>query len=144
MFRCKNWTVKMAECQRIDDFKLWWWRRLLRVPGTAGRSVNLKGNQPWIDTGRTDAEAEAPVLGHQIRRADSLEKTLLLRTIEGKRRRGQQRMRWLDDITDLMVMSLSNSGSWWWRGRPGVLQFMGSQRVGHDRATELNWTELFP
>ena len=65
----------------------------------------------------------------------------MLRKIEGGRRRGRQRMRWLDGITDSMGMSLSNSGSWWWIGRPGVLQSMGSQRVGHDWEIELNWTE---
>ena len=74
-------------------------------------------------------------------RVDSLEKSLMLGGIGGRRRRGWQRMRWLDGITASMDMSL-NSGSWWWTGRPGVLQFMGSQRVGHDWVTELNWTEL--
>ena len=74
---------------------------------------------------------------HLMRRVDSLEKTLMLGGIGGRRRRGLQRMRWLDGITDTWVWM--NSGSWWWTGRPGVLQFMGSQRVGHDRATELIW-----
>ena len=73
---------------------------------------------------------------------DSLEKTLLLGGIGGRRRRGRQRMRWLDGITDSMNLSLSELESWWWTGRPGALWFMGSQRVGHDWATELNWTEL--
>ena len=76
---------------------------------------------------------------HLMRRADSLEKTLMLGKIEGRRRRGRQKMRWLDDSMD---MSLGNSGSWWWTGRPGVLWFMGSRRVGHNWVTELNWTEL--
>ena len=80
--------------------------------------------------------------GHLMRRADSFEKTLMLGMTEGMRRWGQQRMRWLDGITVSMDMSLGNSRSWWWTGRPGVLQSMGSQRVGHDWATELNWTEL--
>ena len=77
--------------------------------------------------------------GHLMRRADSFEKTLMLGKIEGGRRRGQQRMRWLDGINDSMDMSLSKPGSWWWTGRPGALQSMGSQRVTDDWATEVNW-----
>ena len=77
---------------------------------------------------------------HLIQRTDSLEKPLMLGKIEGRRRRGQQRMRWLDGITDSVNMSLSNSGSWWWTGRPGVQQSMVSQRAGHDWLTELYWT----
>ena len=82
--------------------------------------------------------------GHLIQRTDSFEKTLMLGKIEGGRRRGRQKMRWLDVITDSMDMSLgTNSCSWWWTGRPDVLQSMGSQRVGHDWVTELNWTMLW-
>ena len=77
--------------------------------------------------------------GHLMGRTDSFEKTLMLGKIEGRRRRERQRMRWLDGIIDSMDMGLVNSGSWWWTGRPGVLRFMGSQRVGHNWATELNW-----
>ena len=102
--------------------------------------VHPKGNQSWIFTGRTDAEAETPVLWPPDAKTDTLEKTLMLRKIEGRKRRGQQRMRWLDGIPDSMDMSLITSRSWWWTGRPGVLQSMGLQRVGHDWATELNWT----
>ena len=81
-------------------------------------------------------------LGHLMRRADSSEKTLMLGKIEGRKRRGWQRMRWLDGITDTWTWIWVNSGSWWWTGRPGMLQFMGSQRVRHDWATELNWVPV--
>ena len=77
--------------------------------------------------------------GHLLRRVDSLEKTLMLGGIGGRRRRARQRMRWLDGLTDSMDWVWVNSGSWWWTGRPGVLRFVGSQRVGHDWATDLNW-----
>ena len=104
--------------------------------------VHPKGDQSWVFIGRTDAEAETPInFGHLMRRVDSLEKTLMLGGIGGRRRRGRQRMRWLDGITDLMDVSLSESGSLWWTGRPGMLRFMGSQRVGHNWVTELNWTK---
>ena len=122
---------------------MWYWRRLLRVPWTARRSNQsiLKVISPGISLEGIMLKLKLHYFGHLMRRVDSLEKTLMLGGIGG-RRRGQQRMRWLDDITDSMDMSLVNSGSWWWTGRPGVLWFMGSQRVGHDWATELNWTEL--
>jgi len=80
--------------------------------------------------------------GHLMRRVDSLEKTLMLGGIGGRRKRGQQRMRWLDASLTRWTWVWVNSGRWWWKGRPGMLRFMGSQRVGHDWATELNWTEL--
>ena len=81
--------------------------------------------------------------GHLVRKVDSLEKTVMLGGIGGRRRRGWQRMRWLDGITDWWKWVWVNSRNWWWTGRPGVLRFMGSQRVGHDWATELNWINLF-
>ena len=80
--------------------------------------------------------------GHLMRRVDSLEKTLMLGGIGGRRRRGRQRVRWLDGITTRWTWVWVNSGRWWWTGRPGVLRFMGSQRVGHNWATELNWMEV--
>ena len=108
MYGCDNWTIKKPECWRNDAFKLWCWRRFLRVPWMARRAnQSILGNQLWIVIGRTNAETEAPMLSHMMWRADSLEKTLILGKTEGWRRRGQQRMRWLDGITDSMDMSLS-------------------------------------
>ena len=109
MYGCESWTVKKAECQRIDAFELWHWRRLLRVPWTARKS-----NQSILKEIRHEYSLEGLMLklklqyfGHLMRRVDSLEKTLMLRGIEGRRERGRQRMRWLDGITDLMGVSLS-------------------------------------
>ena len=144
MYGCESWTVKKAECQRIDAFELWCWRGLLRVPCTARRSNQsiLKEISPGCSLEGMMLKLKLQYFGHLMRRADPLEKTLMLGGIGGRRRRGRQRMRWLDGITDSMDIVWVNSGSWWWTGRPGVLQFMGSQRVGHDWATELNWIEL--
>ena len=103
------------------------------------KQVNPKENQSWLVIGRTDAEAEAPILGLLMQSTDSLEKTLMLGKIEGRRRSGQQRMRWLDSITDTMDMSLSRLWELVMDREHGVLQSMGSQRVRHDWATELNW-----
>ena len=97
------------------------------------KSVSLKGNQPCILAGRTDAEAEAPIFCHLMQTHDSLEKTLMLGKTEGRRRRGHQRMRWLDGITDAMNM---NSGRWWGKRRPGMLQSMRSRRVRNNWVTE--------
>ena len=106
MYRCESWTTKKVERWRIDAFELWCWRRLLRVPWTAEiKPVSPKGNQSWIFLGRTDAEAL--ILWPSMQRTDSLEKPLMLGKIEGRRRRGRQRMRQLDGITDSMDMSLS-------------------------------------
>ena len=105
-YRCESWTIKKAECQRTDVFKLWCWRRLLRVPWN--KPVNPKGNQCWIFIGKTDADAEAEswYFGHLMWRVDLFEKTLMLGKTEGKRRRVQQRMRWLHSITDSVDMNL--------------------------------------
>ena len=132
---------KETERWRIDTFELWCWRRLLRVPWTARRS-NQKEISPEYSLEGVMLKLKLQYSGHLMRRVDSLEKTLMLGGIGGRRGRGWQRMRWLDGITDSMDWVWVNSRSWWWTGRPGVLRFMGSQRVGHDGATELNWTEL--
>ena len=110
VYRCESWTIKKAECQRIDAFKVWCWRRLLRVPWTAKRS-----NQSILKEISPEYSLEGLMLmlklklqyfGHLMQRANSLEKTLMLGGIGGRRRRGRQRMRWLDGITDSMDMSL--------------------------------------
>ena len=141
MYGCESWTVKKVERRRIDAFELWCWRRLLGVPWTARRSNQsiLKEISPGCSLEGMMLKLKLQYFGHRMRRVDSLEKTLMLGGIGGRRRRGWQRMRWLDGITDSMDMISVNSGSWWWTGRPGVLWFMGSQRVGHDWTTELNW-----
>ena len=144
MYGCESWTIKKAECQRVDAFELWCWRRLLRVPWTARRSNQsiLKEISPEYSLEGLMVKLKLQYFGHLMWRTDSLEKTLMLGKIEGRRRRGWQRIRWLDGITDSMDTSLSNnSRSWWWTGSPGVLQSMGLQRVRHDWATELNSTE---
>ena len=129
---------------RIDAFELWCWRRLLRVLWAARRSNQsiLKEISPGYSLEGLMLRLKLQYFGHLMWRVDSLEKTLMLGEIGGRRRRGRQRMRWLDCITDLMDVSLSELGSWWWTGRPGVLQFMGSQRVGHNWATDLIWSHL--
>ena len=144
MYGCENWIVKKAEHWRIDAFELWCWRRLLRVPWTAKRSNQsiLKEISPGCSLERLMLKLKLQYYGHLMRRADSFEKTLMLGKIESRRRRRQQRMRWLDGITDSMDMGLGGLGSWWWTGRPGMLQFMGSQRVRHDWATELSCTNI--
>ena len=109
MYGCESWTIKKAEHQRIDAFELWCWRRLLRVPWTARRSYQsvLKETSPGCSFEGLMLKLKLQYFGHLIQRTDSFEKTLMLRKIEGRRRRGWQRMRWLDGITDLMDMSLS-------------------------------------
>ena len=109
MYGCECWTVKKAEHCRIDAFELWCWRRLLRVPWIARRSNQsiLKEISPGISLGGMMLKLKLPYFGHLMRRVDSLEKTLMLGGIGGRRRRGRQRVRWLDGITDLMDMSLS-------------------------------------
>ena len=109
MYGCESWTIKKTECQRIDAFELWCWRRLLRVPWTARRSNQsiLKEISPEYSLEGLMLKLKLQYFGHLMQRTDSLEKTLMLGKIEGMRRRGQQRMRWLHGITDSMDMSLS-------------------------------------
>ena len=108
MYGCESWTIKTAECQRIDAFELWCYRRLLRVPWTAIRSNQsiLKETNPGCSLEGLMLKLKLQYFGHLMSRADSLEKTLMLAKIEGRSKRRQQRMRWLDGITDSMDMSL--------------------------------------
>ena len=141
MYRCESWTIRRAERRRIDAFELWCWRSLLRVPWTA-RKFNqsiLKEISPEYSLKRLMLKLKLQYFGHLMGRTDSFEKTLMLGKIEGGRRRGQPKMRCLDGITTQWTWVWANSRSWWWTGRPGVLQPMGLQRVGHDWVTELNY-----
>ena len=108
MYGCESWTIKKAECQRIDAFELWCWRRLLRVPGTARRSNQsiLKEIIPGCSLEGLMLKLKLQYFGHLMQRVDTLEKTLMLGKIEGRRRGGQQRMRWLDGIIDTMALGL--------------------------------------
>ena len=111
MYGCESWTIKKGECRRIDAFKLWCWRRLLRIPLNRKeiQPVHPKGDQSWLFFGRMMLKLKLQYFGHLMQRTDSFEKTLMLGKIEGSRRRGRQRVSWLDGITDSMDMSLSKS-----------------------------------
>ena len=143
MYGCESWTLRKAEHRKIDGFDLWCWRRLLRVPWTARRPNQsiLKEISPGCSLERLMLKLKLQYFGHLMQSTDSLEKTRMLGGIGGRRRRGQQRSDgWMASLTRWAWVWV-NSGSWWWTGRPGMLWFMGSQRVTHDWVTKLNWTE---
>ena len=144
MYGCQSWIIKKTECQRIDAFELWDWRRLFRIPWTAKRSNQsiLKEISPGCLLEGLMLKLKLWILWPPMWSADSFEKTLMLRKIEG-RRRGDDRGwdDWMASPTQWTWVWV-NSRSWWWTGRPGMLWFVGSQRVRHNWVTELNWTEL--
>ena len=146
MFGCESWTIKKAECWRIDGFELWCWRRSLRVHWTARRSNQsiLKEISPEYSLEGLMLKLKLQYFGHLMWRTDSSEKTLMLGKIEGRRKGGQHRMRWLDGITNSMDLSLSSFWELVMDREGGVLQSLGSQRVRHVWATELNWTLCGP
>ena len=133
-YGCESWTIRKAEQQRNNAFELWCWRRLFRVPWTAKRSNQpiLKEINPKYSLKGQMLKLKLQSFDHLMLRAYSMVKTLMLGKIEGKRRRGWQRMRWLTQWTWVWA----SSGRWWRTGKPGILQSMGSQKVGHDWATE--------
>ena len=138
MYGCESRTIKKAEHQRIGAFELWCWRRLLRVSWTWSRlnqSILKEINHEYSLEGLM-LKLKLQYFGHLMQRANSVEKSLLLRKIEGKRRRGWQRTRWLDGIPNLVDMNLSKLSEWWKTGKPGMLQSMVSQTAGHDWVIE--------
>ena len=143
-YGCESWTIKKAEHWRIGAFELRCWRKLLRVPWTARKSNQsiLKEISPEYSLEGLMLKLKFQSFGHLMGRTDSLEKTLMVGMIEGRRKRGWWGWDgWMASLTQ-WAWVWSCSGSWWWTEKPGLLQSMGSQRIKHDWATELNWTKV--
>ena len=147
MYGCESWTIRKAECWRIDAFELWYWRRLLRVTWTVGRSNQsiLKETSPGSSLEGLMLKLELQYFGHLMWRVDSLENTLMLGGVGGRRKRGRPRMRWLDGIMDLMNMSLSEL---WemvmdWEARRAAIHGVTKSQTRLSDWTELNWTENY-
>ena len=138
MYRCESWAINKTECQRVDAFKLCCWRRLFRVPWFVRRSNQsiLKEINPKYSLAGLMLKLKLQYFGHMMQRVDSLEKTMILGKIEGSKRRGQQRMKWLDGIPNSMDMSLSRLQEIVKDRESGVLQSMGSQGVRHNLVNE--------
>ena len=138
MYGCESWTIKKAEGWRIDAFELWCWGRLLRVPWTASRSNESipKEISPWCSSEGLMLKVKLQYFGHLMQRADSLEKTLILGKIEGRRRKAWQSMRWLDASVTWWRWAWVSSRRWCKIGKHGMLQSTGLQRIRHDWATE--------
>ena len=144
MYGYKSWTVRKLERWRIDIFVLWCWRRLLRVPWTARRSNQsiLKETSPGCSMEGLMLRLKLQYFGHLMQRVVSLKKTLNLGGIGGRRIRDDRGWDgWMASLAQCTWVWV-NSGNWWWTGRPGLLQIMGSQRVGHDWEAELNWADI--
>ena len=141
MYECESWTIKKSQCQRFDAFEPWCWRWLLKVPGTGRRSIQsiLKEISPECSLEGLMLKLKLQYFGQLIRRTDSSEKTQMFRKIEGSRRRGRQRMTWLDGTQDWRTWVSRRLMSCWWTGKAGVQKSMGSKSWWGDRTEGNHW-----